>query len=261
MPAGLCRNSARWLADKGRYDEAETLVARIEAEPRKGALPPLVVEPHAAPQKTRLAELFAGIYRRRTILLWTQWAATFFVAYGYCIWLPTLYVRIGGLPVNDALLLTLVTWSATLTTMYTEAWLLEKIGRKPLFIFGFAMIALGGGCGAVDGAVLPCDRLADPVRLGADHGPRHRAQFLGLRQLHGRALSDAHARARHGDRQQHEPPRQHLLAFRRRRAARMPATASRASSRCSPSAGLIGLVVMIALGVETKGRTLEELSP
>jgi hypothetical protein len=26
-------------------------------------------------------------------------------------------------------------------------------------------------------------------------------------------------------------------------------------------AGLIGLVVLIALGVETKGRTLEELSP
>lgn len=251
---------ARWLADKGRYDEAEKLVSRIEAEPRKEALPPLRVTPHPAPQKTRLAELFAGIYARRTILLWTQWAATFFVAYGNSIWLPTLYVRLGGLPVNDALLLTLVTWSVTLTIMYLEAWLLEKIGRRPLFIFGFVMIALGAGAGAV--AVVFFHATGWPVLFVS-------ALIMGV----GTALNSS---ACVNYTAELYPTRIRGLGV------ATGSSMSRLASIFSPFAvgallnagygiesvfgmfavaGLIGLVVLIALGVETKGRTLEELSP
>ena len=252
--------SARWLADKGRYDEAEKLVARIEAEPRKEALPPPRVTPHPAPRKTRLAELFAGIYARRTVLLWTQWAATFFVAYGYSIWLPTLYVRIGGMPVNNALLLTLVTWAATLTTMYLEAWLLEKVGRKPLFIFGFAMITLGGSFGAT--MVLFFHATGWQILFAS-------ALIMGL----GTALNSS---ACVNYTAELYPTRMRGLGI------ATGSSMNRLASIFSPFAvgallnagygieavfamfavaGLIGLVVLIALGVETKGRTLEELSP
>lgn len=252
--------SARWLADKGRYDEAEKIVARIEAEPRKEALPPPRVTPQPAPQKTRLAELFGGIYARRTTLLWTQWAATFFVAYGYSIWLPTLYVRIGGMPVNNALLLTLVTWAATLTTMYTEAWLLEKVGRKPLFIFGFAMIMLGGSFGAT--MVLLFHASGWHILFAS-------ALIMGL----GTALNSS---ACVNYTAELYPTRMRGLGI------ATGSSMNRLASIFSPfavgalldggygieavfamfaAAGLIGLVVMIALGVETKGRTLEELSP
>jgi MFS transporter, putative metabolite:H+ symporter len=252
--------SARWLADKGRYDEAEKLVARIEAEPRKTELPPLRITPHPAPRHTRLAELFAGIYGRRTILLWTQWAATFFVAYGYSIWLPTLYVRIGGMPVTNALLLTLVTWTATLTTMYLEAWLLEKVGRKPLFTFGFAMILLGGTFGAT--MVMFFHATGWPILFAS-------ALIMGL----GTALNSS---ACVNYTAELYPTRMRGLGI------ATGSSMNRLASIFSPfavgallnagygvesvfamfaAAGLIGLVVFVALGVETKGRTLEELSP
>jgi MFS transporter, putative metabolite:H+ symporter len=252
--------SARWLADKGRYDEAEKLVSRIEAEPRKKELPPLKVTPHAPARKTHPAELFAGLYRRRTLLLWTQWATTFFVAYGNSIWLPTLYVKLGGLPVTNALLLTLVTWSVTLTSMYLQAWLLEKVGRKPLFIFGFAMIALGAGGGAL--AVLFLHATGWPVLFFS-------ALVMGI----GTALNSA---ACVNYTAELYPTRIRGLGM------ATGSSMSRLASIFSPfavgallnagygiesvfamfaAAGLIGLIVMAALGVETKGRTLEELSP
>jgi MFS transporter, putative metabolite:H+ symporter len=252
--------SARWLAYKGRYDEAEKIVARIEAERRKEALPPLSVKPQPAPRKTRLGELFGGIYARRTILLWTQWAATFFVAYGYSIWLPTLYVRIGGMPVNNALLLTLVTWAATLTTMYTEAWLLERVGRKPLFIFGFAMITLGGCFGT--SMVLFFHATGWRILFAS-------ALIMGL----GTALNSS---ACVNYTAELYPTRMRGLGI------ATGSSMNRLASIFSPFAvgallnggygieavfamfavaGLIGLVVLIALGVETRGRTLEELSP
>jgi MFS transporter, putative metabolite:H+ symporter len=252
--------SARWLADKGRYDEAERIVSRIEAEPRKEELPPLRVTPHPAPRKTRLAELFGGIYAKRTTLLWTQWATTFFVAYGNSIWLPTLYVKLGGLPVTNALLLTLVTWSVTLTIMYLEAWLLERIGRLPLFIFGFVMIALGAAIGAT--AVMFFHATGWPILFIS-------ALIMGV----GTALNSS---ACVNYTAELYPTRMRGLGL------ATGSSMSRLASIISPlavgallnagygiesvfvlftAAGLIGLVVLIALGVETKDRTLEELSP
>ena len=252
--------SARWLADKGRYDEAEKLVAGIEAEPRNGQLPPLRITPHPAPQKTRLAELFAGIYARRTVLLWTQWAATFFVAYGYSIWLPTLYVRIGGMPVNNALLLTLVTWAATLTTMYLEAWLLERIGRKPLFIFGFAMILLGGcfGAGAVTffhatgWQILFATALISGVgtALNSSACVNYTAELYPTR-MRGLGLATGSSMNRLAS----------IFSPFAVGALLNAGYGIAAVFAMFAVAGLIGLIVLVVLGVETKGRTLEELSP
>lgn len=252
--------SARWLADRGRYDEAERIIAGIEAEPREQPLPPLAVTSHPEPGRTRLAELFSGIYLRRTIMVWTQWAATFFVAYGYSIWLPTLYVRVGGLPVTSALLLTIVSWALTLTTMYIEAYLLETVGRKPLFIFGFAMIALGGAFGAA--AVFFFHATGWQILLAS-------SLIMGL----GVALNSSACVSYTAELY---PTRMRGLGI------ATGSSMNRLASIVSPSAvgallganfgiesvfvmfaavGLIGLVVFATMGVETQGRTLEELSP
>jgi putative MFS transporter len=162
--------------------------------------------------------------------------------------------------VTDALLLTLVTWSVTLTSMYLEAWLLERIGRLPIFIFGFAMIALGAGVGVV--AVLFLHVSGWPVLFVS-------ALIMGI----GTALNSA---ACVNYTAELYPTRIRGLGM------ATGSSMSRLASIFSPfavgallnagygiesvfamfvAAGLIGLVVMIALGVETKGRTLEELSP
>jgi putative MFS transporter len=252
--------SARWLADRGRYDEADEILRRIEAEPRERPLPPLQLTLQPPPRKTRLGELFSGIYLRRTIMVWTQWAATFFVAYGYTIWLPTLYVRVGGLPVTDALLLTIVSWVVTLSTMYLEAYLLETIGRKPLFIFGFAMIALGGTFGAV--AVFYFHATGWPILFSS-------AIIMGL----GTALNSSACVSYTAELY---PTRMRGLGI------ATGSSMNRLASIFSPTAvgalldanygiesvfamfaavGLIGLTVLATMGIETKGRSLEELSP
>jgi putative MFS transporter len=252
--------SARWLADRGRIDEADRIIAGIEAEPRRTALPQLRVTPQPPPRATRLGELFAGIYLRRTIMVWIQWAATFFVAYGYNIWLPTLYVRIGGLPVNDALLLTVINWAVTLSTMYLQAYLLETLGRKPLFVFGFGMVALGGLYGYAAAALFHATGW--PILFTA-----------ALLMSFGTALNSS---ACVNYTAELYPTRMRGLGV------AAGSSMNRLASIVSPTAvgalldakygigavfamfgaaGLVGFVDLLVLGVETKDLTLEELSP
>ena len=250
----------RWLAEQGRFDEADRIVSAIEAETSNRSLPPLQVVRQPPPTRTRLSELFSGIYRRRTILLWTQWTVTFFVVYGYVIWLPTLYVRIGGLAVNNAIILTIVTYVVTVSVIYAEAWLVEVVGRKPLFITGFVLIIFGGVLGAL--AILIFHATGWPILfastlvLGCGTGLNSSAAFNYSAELY--------------------PTRIRGLGV------ATGSSMNRFASIVSPFAvgamldaklgiagvllmfavaGLIGLVVMATMGIETKGRTLEELSP
>jgi putative MFS transporter len=75
--------SPRWLAAKGRFDQADRTVRKWEAKAsRAGALPePRPVEATVT-DKVPTRELFAGTYGRRTILLAIVW----FLAYGGMIY-------------------------------------------------------------------------------------------------------------------------------------------------------------------------------
>ena len=64
--------SPRWLANRGRLDEADRVVAELEAVASRAGkieLPALVVKPLGASQSTRWRELFQGIYLRRTLVV------------------------------------------------------------------------------------------------------------------------------------------------------------------------------------------------
>jgi putative MFS transporter len=140
--------SPRWLADRGRYDEADKVVREIEnqnwSEPLQAPQP--VTPPPL--EQMRFGELFSGMYLRRTLMVWTAWLCAFFVAYGFSLWLPTLYVKIGGLPVNNALALSIVPWIVNMSLMYLSALIVDRIGRKPIFVFGFFSVILAGFGGA-----------------------------------------------------------------------------------------------------------------
>ncbi len=90
--------SPRWLAKHGRNDEAEAIVARIEAgvERELGRpLPPAVPEPPEAEAAGRLADAFEPPYRTRTIMLSVFNFAQTIGFYGFAAWVPTLLIARG----------------------------------------------------------------------------------------------------------------------------------------------------------------------
>ena len=87
--------SPRWLEAVGRTEEAEALVARIEAESAGGrALPPVVVESGPAPSRS-LATLFAPPLLSRMIVGCVCLIVINTLLYGFITWLPTFFVKQG----------------------------------------------------------------------------------------------------------------------------------------------------------------------
>ncbi|HTV88355.1 MAG TPA: MFS transporter [Stellaceae bacterium] len=90
--------SPRWLAQQGRIEEAERVMARIEARVEADYRRPLPAPERPHPQDARkgsLAEIFNEQYRSRTIMLMLF---NFFQTvgfYGFFAWVPTLLIAKG----------------------------------------------------------------------------------------------------------------------------------------------------------------------
>ncbi len=127
--------SPRWLAAHGRLEEADAATRRIEAEvaAQRGPLPepkPDDVQ-HVNQGRVRVAELFQGVYRRRTLMLAAAWATAYFVNYGIAAWLPTLYGRVFHLDIDTALRYSVATSIAGIVGCLVIALTIDRVGRRP----------------------------------------------------------------------------------------------------------------------------------
>lgn len=145
--------SPRWLEDVGRVIEADNVVGAIErkviASSGGKALPaaaelPAFAGPAGHPDRRALfAELWKPAYAQRTVMLWALWFFALLGYYGLTTWLGALLQQ-AGYAVTKSVLYTIFISLAGIPGFMFSAWLLEAWGRKPtciLMLLGSAAAA------------------------------------------------------------------------------------------------------------------------
>ena len=133
--------SPRYLELVGREREAEEIVSQMERaagiEPSKEA----ATLSAAKIASMGLAQLFSSVFLRRTVCLWIMWFGLNFGYYGFVIWIPTLMVGKGFVLIKS-LEYTLIMTLAQLPGYFSAAYLIEVIGRKAVLVIFFLGTAL-----------------------------------------------------------------------------------------------------------------------
>ncbi len=139
--------SPRWLAQKGRFQEADAIVKSIEskvAAQHGQALPaPLPAKVHAKPATAAFGALWRPPYRSRMIMLLVF---NFFQAigyYGFANWVPTLLIG-QGITVTKSLLYSFVIAFALPIGPLLAMTIADKVQRKWLIVVpALAVIVFG----------------------------------------------------------------------------------------------------------------------
>lgn len=129
--------SPRWLASHGHAAEAERVMSGIEAkvsERLNGApLPAAVPHPVDTRASYGLATLFSAAYARRTVMLWCLWFFALLGFYGLTTWLGAL-LQAKGFPITKSVFYTILISLAGVPGFLTAAYLIERVGRKATLI-------------------------------------------------------------------------------------------------------------------------------
>jgi putative MFS transporter len=255
----LMPESPRWLASKGRIEKADKVVTMLEKDAVKEGkpLPDPVIRPvdPKATARSDWRELFKGIYLKRTLMIWVLWVCVYTVNNGLVTWLPTLYKQVFHLPLETSLAYGWITSAVGVVASLLCALLIDKVGRKRWYSVAFLAATVPLILLSTLGAVSPTQVvILAPIAYAilqtisfslylysAELYPtRLRAVGTGFGSAWLRAGSSVGPLlvgwivADYGIRYV-------FAAF--------------------AVIALIGGLVVLALGVETKGRVLEELSP
>jgi MFS transporter, putative metabolite:H+ symporter len=125
--------SPRYLAERGAAAEADAVVRRVERASGGALLTLARATAPARSGRTRIADLFAPRYLKRTVMLWILWFGIVFTYYGIFLYVPTLLVARGLSEVrsNEFFFLSTI---AQVPGYFSAAWLVERWGRKPTLV-------------------------------------------------------------------------------------------------------------------------------
>ena len=220
------------------------------------ALPPLPRDlPPSNEVKPRFADLFKGIYLKRTITVWFMWICAYFMTYGLTAWAPSLFNIVYHLPVQTSLIYGLVLSGIGLGRRVADD-LLDR-GDRP-----------ASRCSSSVSASAACRCFPSPSSASRARSSVliSSASLLLLqlpgarpRDLHRGNLSDAAARARRRRRQRVAARGVHGGAHHGRLGV-----AALGAQRVFVVFGLfalMGCLVTLFFAIETRGQVLERLSP
>jgi putative MFS transporter len=138
--------SPRWLASKGRLREADAIVTKLEQSvlARGVALPAPALEINDinATARSDWKELFRGIYRRRTFMIWGLWLCAYLVNNGLITWLPTIYREVFKLPLQTSLAYGFATSAFGVAASVICAVSIDRVGRRPWYAGAFLLGAV-----------------------------------------------------------------------------------------------------------------------
>lgn len=162
--------SIRYLEEAGKEKEAMAILERIglgvpsSAEKQNESL-----GSSRSKTRVRLAELFSQALRRRTVMLWILWFCIAYSYHGIFVWLPTI-LSAGGFTMVRALWFTMLITALQIPGYLSAAFLIEPIGRKPILASYMAIAALASyffGTSSTDISILLWGGAISFFNLGA----------------------------------------------------------------------------------------------
>ena len=161
--------SIPYLINRGRIEEAHKIVCHLEKEAGIPVVEKIEVAPVAEKHNVSFTQLWSRGLAKRTIMLWLIWFGIVYSYYGIFTWLPSLLEQ-HGFSIVKSSKYTLILILAQLPGYMAAAWLIEKLGRKATlsgFIAACAICAYFFGQASSDGLIILWGCLLSFFNLGA----------------------------------------------------------------------------------------------
>ncbi len=103
----------------------------------------MFLEEAAKPEKPPISSLFRGEYLRRTLMLWIHWFVIVMAYWGVFLWFPKVLVAQRGLTLVKSLQWSFLITLAQIPGYWSGAWVIERLGRRLSLSLYMGLAGLG----------------------------------------------------------------------------------------------------------------------